>query len=50
MVKEVFGQLKKKQFNTIMNNLMHLFLLLTELSKASLGYAIIVNILCTFFC
>ena len=46
--KKVFGHLKKKkQFNTYMDHHLHLFLPLTECCKSSLGYVIIMNILCT---
>ena len=50
MVKEVFGRLKWKLFNTYVDHLLHSFSLLMEIFRSSLSYAIVVNILCTYFC
>ena len=48
--KEVFGQWKRKLFNTYMDRLLDSFLLLMKFCGFSLGYGMIVNILCTVFC
>ena len=47
VVKEVFEHLKRKLFNTYIDDLLHSSLLLMEFSGSSLGYDIIVNQLCT---
>ena len=49
VVKEVFGQLKRKLFNTYKEHLLHSFLFLMEFYRSSLGLAIIANILNTYF-
>ena len=44
MAKDVFRHLKSKLFNSYMDHRLHLFVLLIEFYKSSLGYAVIVDI------
>ena len=49
-VKEVAIWTLKKLLSSYMNHLLHSFLLLMEFCRSSLTYAIIVNVLCTYYC
>ena len=49
-MKQVFRHLKRKLFNSCMDHRLHSFLPLIDFYRSWLGYAIIVNILCTYFC
>ena len=50
MMKEVFIPLERRLVNTNKHHRLHSYLLLMEFYSFSIDYAIVPNLLCTYFC